>query len=424
MGIFVHGSSPAGFVVIIELITIGNELLSGRRVDTNTLWIGQQIKQAGHSLKYRQTVNDTLEDIRDAFLLASRRSDLVISTGGLGPTQDDITFEALALAASVQLHYHPAVEEEIKQKILKRNIAYVSSNRRQACLPQGSCVIANHKGTAPGCRMKLGSAEVFVFPGVPLEMQSMFERSVLSAIDTGKKRYRFDFSFFGLPEAAIEEKILHDLAKHNINIAYSVTASFPLITFEFFMDSEDENQPSEIENQLQSIFFLQYSQYLWRFSQKNIEQHVILTLKEKGWKLQTAESISGGMLSAKLIDVAGCSQVLQQGLVTYSNESKMNLLGVLPQTLRDYGAVSSQCGVEMAQGLLHKYGADVAVATTGIAGPEGGTPEKPVGLVFIAWVGPGFSEVKEFRLSQDRAKNRILTTHHALNGLYNLIKGL
>ena len=407
----------------IEVITIGNELLDGRRVDTNTTWIGHELYKRGYCISYRQTVCDVHQDIQDAFVLAVQRSDLVISTGGLGPTVDDITFESLAQAFDQPLEFKEDVFAKIQKKYEARGIEMPMSNRRQALVPECAEIIENEKGTAPGLKLVVDQTPIFVFPGVPIEMQAMFEAQVVPILEKKSKDslYSFTFSFFGLAESVMEEKVLaslEDLGLAN-NVAYSVTASFPLVHFQFRVQKSDAE---DIEKQLKENFFSQYSQYLWKFDEKSIEQHVILAFKERGWSLHVAESTSGGMVSSSLVDVPGCSEVFHQGLVTYSNESKRNLLGVSKSTLQDHGAVSRACALEMARGLRKRYGADVGVSTTGIAGPTGGSAEKPVGRTYIAWTGPGFEDVSEFTFQGDRAHNRILTTHHALIGLYKRIQ--
>lgn len=409
----------------IEVITIGHELLNGRRADTNTVFLGNFFANFGLMIRFRQSVQDVRNDIEDAITKASHRSDLVIITGGLGPTQDDITFEALAHVIQKPLEFHQDVLHAIEKRYQARGFAMPLSNRRQAMIPEGVTILANKVGTAPGCQLTLNQAEIFVMPGVPSEMKGMCSIYLMPWLQKRLKHTEtkpsIEYALFGLPEAMFEEMVLTDLQTFpwGKDVEYSVTASFPLVTFTFRIAQASFLL---VQKSLEELFFSKYSQYLWRFCEKSIEEHINLKLKEKKWILSVAESCTGGMLASKLVDVPGASEVFAQGLITYSNESKISLLGVSSETISQFGAVSSQCALEMAQGLRKQYGADVAIATTGIAGPTGATENKPIGRTYVAWVGHGFEDVAEYTFTKDRTSNRILTTYHALTGLYQRIK--
>lgn len=395
----------------IELISIGDEIVDGRQLDTNASWIGNQCLFSGHTLAHRQVVGDDKEAIASAFGLGLERSDVVISTGGLGPTSDDVTFEALAHALDVELEYHPDIEVRIRKRFEQRHSAYPTTNRKQAMLPKGAKPLDNERGTAPGLSVSQNQKQIFVFPGVPSEMKPMFDHHVRSLLSQASV-HTWRLSFFGRAEAVMEEAIMKDLDDIEVldQLRVSVTAKFPLVHFQF----QTSLSNAHLEKDIFDVLFSKYSTHLWTFDKKSIEERIILTLKKKNWTLQTAESTSGGMVAAKLVDVPGCSKIFVQGLVTYANDAKVKLLGVSETTLETKGAVSKECALEMARGLRNLHGADVGISTTGIAGPDGGTPDKPVGTTFVGVSGPDFEDVKAFVFDRDRKANRTLTTYHAL----------
>jgi nicotinamide-nucleotide amidase len=408
----------------IEVLTIGNELLDGRRVDSNMVWLGQALSNIGLEVSHRQTMLDDRDAIADAFALAMRRADVVLSTGGLGPTQDDVTFEALAQALSCPLTFHESIMAEIQAKYAKRGLPCPESNRRQALLPSLGQAIANGLGTAPGCFVSHEDAQIFCFPGVPVEMQAMMENFVLpklqAQLGTSKEVHTWSYAFFGQAEALVEETmqkhiLSQDWAK---DVEVSYTASFPLVTVVFRVRDLDVQTRQALQAKVDDQVITQASPYLWKMNQKSIEHRVLDALQSKNQTLQVAESLTGGMVATKLVDVPGASKVFTQGLVTYHNQSKQRLLDVSEETLATHGAVSRQCALEMARGLHIKHGADWGVSTTGIAGPTGATPNKPIGLTYIAWVGHNYEDACEYHLGDDRMKNRVRASFLALQGLH------
>lgn len=456
--------------MIVELLTLGNELLDGRRIDTNTAWIGRFLSGLGLEIRFRQTTQDRKDDIVAAFRLALSRSDLIISTGGLGPTQDDITFESLAEALGQPLEFHADIFAGIEKKYEKRGLPCPPSNRRQAMLPKTSTPIPV-VGTAPGCFIEVGERMIFCFPGVPVEMQTMMQTFFVEKLRT-KKQFRpifqLGYSISGIAEALIEERIqnvgLDKIEGADFHVAYTASQSEVDVTFS--VSPHDLKQKEKILQDLHERFFRTFSENLIGWDGKPIEEHIVQKFLEKNWMLGIAESITGGLITSKIVNVPGCSLMLDRGLVTYSYRSKEELLGVKKETLMQHGAVSAECVLEMVRGMKKNSSVDMAVAISGIAGPGGATDKKPLGLTYIGWMGPplklgssggyvkstdfskkvgptsqsadinknqqlieeyvfndelGFGKVQGFVFTGDRRRNRVLAANQALMGLNSLI---
>jgi nicotinamide-nucleotide amidase len=394
--------------MIVELLTFGNELLDGRRIDTNTAWIGKFLMGLGLEVRFRQTTQDRKGDIVDAFRIAMDRSDLIITTGGLGPTQDDITFESLSEAVMRPLEFHFDIWLQIQKKFEKRGLTCPESNKRQAHLPEGATPI-KAVGTAPGCFLDVNGKWIFCFPGVPHEMQTMvegfFSEKLKSKLQI-KSIYQLGYSISGIAEALVEERIqqaglqLHPDA--TLHVAY--TASQSTVDVTFTITPNPAKKIEQIKNDIDSKFLELFQGSLIRWNDQPIEEHIVKMLEEKNWKLGIAESITGGLITSTLVNVPGCSNILERGVVTYSYPSKTDLLEVTESTLATKGAVSVECVLEMAQGLKKKSGVNVAVSICGIAGPGGATDSKPLGLTYICWLGPKF-EMKNSK-SVDSIKTR------------------
>ncbi len=452
--------------MIVELLTLGNELLDGRRIDSNTAWIGRFLTGLGLDVRYRQTTQDRKEDIVAAFRLALTRADLIISTGGLGPTQDDITFESLAVAINQPLEYHADIFQEIEKKYEKRGLPCPPSNKRQAMLPKTAYPIPA-VGTAPGCYVEVGSRKVFAFPGVPVEMQHMFQtffKDKLKEQQNIRPIFQLGYSISGIAEALVEDRILKlgldKYAGAEVNVAYTASQSEVDVTYSILPNNDSDRE--KIQKDLHQQFLNAFSQNLIKWEDQTIEEHIVKALLQKKWKLGIAESITGGMIASKIVNVPGCSEVLDRGFVTYSYQSKKDLLNVRQETLDQHGAVSAECVLEMVQGMKRNTKVDIAVSISGIAGPGGATDKKPLGLTYIGWMGPpvksgvlenyvkstkiigptpqsadinknqqlieerifndehGFARVQGFVFTGDRTRNRVMAANQALMGLYRL----
>lgn len=413
--------------MIVELITFGDELLDGRRVDTNTAWLGRRFTALGFPPRYRQTTTDRMDDIVAAFTLALARADVVLTTGGLGPTADDLTFEGLARALGRELAFVPGVFEKIQGMFAARGLACPASNRRQAMLPRGAVELPNAWGTAPGLRVDEGGKAVFCLPGVPMEMKNIFDASIApwlaSRAGPGRRAEKI-YTFVGLGESLLEESVdrcrLGELAGGEVRIAY--TASFPSVDVTLSALSPSDEGNAELLAESDRRLRAELGRYLATEGGKALEEKVVEDFTAGGRTLALAESFTGGLVAAKLIDVAGSSAVFERGWITYSDRSKIEQLGVGTETLARFGAVSRECAIEMAIGAQRASGADFALATTGIAGPGGATATKPVGLAYIACVGPDLENktgtyVEEFRFRWDRNRNRLIAVHECLRML-------
>lgn len=399
--------------ITVELLTLGHELLDGRRVDTNAAWIGRFLSGLGLQVRFRQTTLDQKEDIVSAFQTAIRRSDLIISTGGLGPTQDDITFESLAEVLGQELHFHPDIEKKIIERYAARNLPYPPSNRRQAMLPKNAIPIPNPLGSAPGCFVELGSKMIFCFPGVPVEMENLFKTFFLETLRSKlsfPEMFQTGYSLSGMGESRVEQTIqehgLDRVEGADMHLAY--TASLSEVEITYSLIPHDPKQKDELMKQTDEKFKSVFGNYLIRWDGKTLEQHIVETFQKNKWKLSLAESMTGGMVTSKLVDVPGCSLMLHEGLVTYSYESKIARLGVKSDTLAKYGAVSVECIREMARGIREKTGSTFSLATSGVAGPDGGSDQKPVGLTYFCWVGP---KIEMENGSKGTKKTYVKSTH-------------
>ena len=416
--------------MIVEILIIGDELLDGRRVDTNSAWLGRQLSALGVSPRYRTTVTDRLKDISKAFRVASERADLVISTGGLGPTQDDLTFEGLAMAFDRKLVYHEEIYKLIESKFESKGLECPPSNKRQANLPDGGQPLKNDLGTAPGCHLEINGKHIFSMPGVPVEMHAIFQEfirpKVTSHQSEGTKNVERIFSFVGLPESYVEEKIessgIRKFNDGNIRIAY--TASFPKIdvTCNLFSTGDLQQEVQKLDQTVEKHL----GEYLVSTDGKLLEEVVVEKMFEQSATLAIAESLTGGLLSAKIVDIPGSSRVFESGWVAYANDMKVKL-GVSSDTLEKSGAVSTEVALEMAHMAKKEAKTQIGLSTTGIAGPDGGSETKPVGLTYVALVADKpdsevFEEVKEFQFRWDRNRNRIICVYEALKMLLRYLE--
>lgn len=399
-----------------EILAIGTELLLGQIANTNAQFLSRELANIGINVFYHSVVGDNENRLENAVNLALQRSDIIITTGGLGPTQDDLTKETIAKALGLPLELHPESLNRIEQYFAHRRKEMAPNNQKQAYLPKGCTAIENNNGTAPGCIIEKNGKIVMMLPGPPSEMIPMVQDSVIPYLQTKSQHiiYSKELKIVGIGESQLECDIKDLIDKQtNPTIApYAKTGEVLLrVTAKASSVEEAESLLApmvlELHNRLKEKIYTEDA--------KTLEEVVIELLKTKNQTLSTAESCTGGMIASTLVNVSGASSVFEQGVVTYSNKAKMSLLGVQQQTLNQFGAVSEETAVEMAKGLLSVSGSDIAIATTGIAGPEGGTPEKPVGLVYIALASKNSVEVEKLYLSGNRQKIRHMTMIKALD---------
>ena len=398
----------------VEVINTGTELLLGSVVNTNAAWLGNRLFEAGFRVE-RQTVVPDGYAINEAMRESARRADIVIVSGGLGPTSDDVTREALCDVCGVDMHRNERVAEGLKEYFRHRGISIAECNFKQAMVPDGASVLENANGTAPGLVMPAGDVlPMFILlPGPPGELRPMVEHSVLPLLEAmvheDIPRLRV-FRLVGIGESDLQELVdgsLHQV--EGLEVAYCARIGEVDVRL---VGSELALKQGEVR--LRTLA----GAYVLRPVGASLEEAVVRHLEKQGLKVATAESCTGGLIAKRITDVPGSSGVFEFGWVTYANRAKTEMLGVAEDVLERYGAVSEPVVKAMAEGALLRSGADVAVAVSGVAGPGGGTPEKPVGTVWLAWAFQGGETVTEMMLyPRDRDSFRRMVSQKALTGL-------
>lgn len=359
----------------VEILSTGTELLRGKNVDTNAAWLAQQLADAGLEVVHHQTVDDHFGRLVDALKLAASRSDLLLMTGGLGPTEDDYTRTAVEEAFHRPLAYRPDLWKKIEARFKKTGTRMAAINRRQAFLPEGATVLPNPHGTAPGFLLRDGPVTFVALPGPPREMQPMFRDHVLPRIRTRADFAVWSGNSFGIPEGTVDE-IVNKIVGTRASYGLTVRLGRVNITIR----AEGPRRKKVLADLSRRVCAALGDCYM------DAEVHEVVARKLIASKttLAVAESCTGGLISHRLTEVPGISEVLRESVVTYSNESKVKRLGVDPGLIERHGAVSEEVARAMALGVARTSGAKVGVAVTGIAGPGGGSARKPTGLCYMA----------------------------------------
>ncbi len=399
----------------IAIITTGDEVMSGNVVDTDAAYLSDKCWMKGHEVVWRFSVCDRLEDIADACKLAAGKADVVFVTGGLGATADDITLEAAAQAFDKKMVYHDDIWREICAFFKKIDRECTQNNKRQAYLPEGGKALKNTVGTAPGVQVKLGGAIFFFLPGVPKELYQIYGDSIDVWLEKNSTKgiYRERFlKCFGIPEASLDERLKGvDLA--GCRLSFRVT--FPEIKLKLVVRAASKAKADAAILKAEKNIRTRVDEFIFGSGEETIESVVGKLLAKKKLKLATAESCTGGLIASKLTDVSGASGYFERGFVTYSNESKIAELGVSEAVIKKHGAVSRECAVAMAEGARKVSGADAALSVTGIAGPTGGTKEKPVGTVHMAVATKNGTAHAVYCHPRDRASFKILVAFEVLD---------
>ena len=403
--------------MVCELISVGTELLLGNIVNTNTQFLAEKCALLGLSMYHQVTVGDNRERLTQVIRTALDRSDIVILTGGLGPTEDDLTKEVCAEVMGFSLaedpHTRQMIESYFKNNIYKE---IPDNNWKQAIVPQGAIVLDNHNGTAPGLILEKANKTAILLPGPPNELIPLFNEQVYPYLEKLRPEVIRSqmVKVCGIGESQVEDKLL-DLIDSQTNptiATYAKTGEVHLrITASAATTEEADSMIKPVVKEIKKR--LGDAVYSTK-ENESLEMAVVRLLKKNGLTVTTAESCTGGMLAARLVNVPGVSDVYREGYITYSNKAKRRLLDVNKSTLKKYGAVSEQTAREMAIGGVFANGADVCVATTGIAGPDGGTEEKPVGLVYICYLKDKVT-VERFQFKGNREKIREQTVVKALD---------
>lgn len=370
-----------------EIISVGTELLLGQIANTDAQYISQELSKLGIGVYYHTVVGDNWDRTVDAISLATSRCDVVILTGGLGPTADDLTKEALCSYLGLECVMHQRSYDRLCERMKKHNVTTMTQNNyKQAMFPESATVLDNDHGTAPGMYYEREDAHVFAaLPGPPSELKPMFSNYVMPLLlkKSGKVLVSRVLRMYGIGESSMETRV-KDILDAQTNPTVAPLLGNGDVTLRITAMADDEDEAKLLIEPMEASLTERLGEYIYGYDDDTPQSVLVELLKQKGLTVATAESCTGGLIASRITDVAGSSEVFNEGFVTYANEAKVKHLGVKEQTLIDYGAVSEQTAREMVLGLIERTNCDVAVAVTGIAGPGGGTPEKPVGLVWIA----------------------------------------
>ncbi len=407
-----------------EIITIGDEILIGQIVDTNSAWMGQQLNLLGIEIYQITSVHDDRQHILDALANAEKNADLVLITGGLGPTKDDITKTTLCEYFDTELVFHPEVLEHVRSLLSGRNVAINKLNRDQALLPAGCTVLHNSAGTASGMWFERNNTIFVSMPGVPFEMEAIMTEEVfprLTKLGLAQSIVHKTVLTIGLPESMLAERIesWENALPEFIKLAYLPSPMMVKLRLSGY-GTDEAIIRKEIEKQVQKLLTI-IPEHVFGFDNDNMGIAIGRILVESSQMLATAESCTGGSIAQLITSNAGSSAYFKGGVVAYSNEIKHKLLGVPMEAIESFGAVSQQVAEAMALGAMKALETDFAVATTGIAGPDGGSEEKPVGTVWVAVAGSSGVVSKKYVFKHNRERNIIRTTHTALNMLRTFI---
>lgn len=403
--------------MVVELVCVGTELLLGSIVNTNAAYLAEQFAGLGLSCFYQSVVGDNAERLRTTLTTALSRSDIVILSGGLGPTADDLTKETAAAVMEMQLKQDEHTLSRIEAFFKTRNLEMTENNKKQALVPDGAIVLDNDNGTAPGLILEKDGKRMILLPGPPNELVPMFETGVRPYLETLQPGviYSKTVKICGMGESKVESMI-RDLIDGQNNPTIATYAKTGEVHLRVTARAEDEKQAKQLIKPMVKELKNRFGTAVYTTEENvTLEKAVVDLLLANELTVSTIESCTGGMLSARLINIPGVSEVFKYGFITYSNKAKRKMVGVKKSSLHKYGAVSEQVAREMATGAASVTKSDVMVSITGIAGPDGGTAEKPVGLVYIGCYVKGRTTVKKYNFMGNRAKIREASVSAALS---------
>ena len=411
----------------IGILTIGNELMNGRVTDANASFIAREVNQQGWSVEAIMSVGDDFALIKNRLDYLMPKTDAVICSGGLGPTSDDITTAAIAQAFGLPLYTDENVLNYIKDIFTKFNFRWVENNAKQALFPQGAQVIPNARGTAPGFALPVEGKLIFVIPGVPAEAKLMVVNGVIPALRQHfpqDKQYivKQTIKTFGLSEAAVDERV-KDIDFDSLGVNIGFYPVFPENHIVLIAQSKNHNEAKINLQKAQDEVSSHVQDYIFAYGEETLEDVIAGILTEKKLTIAVAESCTGGLITNRLTDVSGSSEYLERGLVTYSNAAKISMLGVPAEIIEKHGAVSEETARLMAEGVRKIAGTDLGLSSTGIAGPTGGTKEKPVGTVYIALSDSRQTICRHYSYRWDRKRNKEVFSEAALFLLKNYLQG-
>ena len=400
-----------------EIIAIGSELLTPNRTDTNSLWLTERLNSVGIDVKLKTIVGDDETRLEETIRDAVKRSNIIVATGGLGPTEDDITRKVFSRVLGRPLILNDAVLTGLKKFFASRGYKMTPNNERQALVPQGAEVLANPNGTAPGLLIREDGKYLFILPGPPREMKPMFDTYAMPLLSEASQGIRIRKRLLkttGLGESALDDMIAPIYTLYQ-NPTTTILFTLGEIEIHLTATAESDEKADALLDELSSKIEEKLDKYVFSTNGESLEEIVALWLNVKHYTIATAESCTGGLLAKRLTDVPGSSNYFHSGVVSYSNDAKADLVGVAPQLIEKHGAVSAEVAEAMAVGIKHRAGTTIGIGITGIAGPGGGSEEKPVGLVYIALADDVHVEHRRALFPGDRERIRYYSSQAALD---------
>ena len=411
--------------MIVEIVTTGSELLLGQIINTNVAYMSARLNDLGFDVVYQTTVGDNYARMKAVLEHALSRADIVITSGGLGPTQGDITKEVSAEIFGRKMKLHEESKRRMDERFAQRNIVWTDNNLRQVTLPEGAEVFLNYNGIASGVVLENNGKYLINLPGPPSEMKDMFERSLKPFLE---RKFGFKhvivskvLNTCGIGESLLETKI-KDLILSQSNPTLALLIRPTGVIIRITAKAETKEIAEIMIAKLEAKICARVGEYIYAVDNEDLVAVVAKTLKDKNLTIACAESCTGGLLASRLTSISGSSSYIKGSIVTYSNEAKMKFLDVDENTLKEKGAVSKEVAMQMAEGVKKAIGSDIGIGITGIAGPTGGTDKKPVGLVYIAIAGKCGTIVKENIFSGDRENVRYRSTQQALEMVRQYLK--
>lgn len=399
-----------------EIISVGTEILLGNITNTDARDVSVALSELGINVFWHTVVGDNAARLSEAVAVARGRADVIITTGGLGPTYDDMTKQTLSECFGLPLIFHPEQAEKIRGHFSAMGREMTDNNLAQAYLPEGCTVLENHCGTAPGCAFFAHGKHVVMMPGPPAELRMMLRTGALPYLSSlsDKVLVSHDIKLFGLSESAIDE-IMGDIMKNSVNPSLAPYCATGEVRLRVTARSGDAAEAEAMTRPIIAETEKRLGQYIYGIDVDSLEQAAFLGLKKASLSLSCAESCTGGLIAERITAIPGASSVFLGGVAAYSNAVKTGLLGVKPETLERFGAVSRETAVEMAEGVRALTGSDVAVSTTGLCGPDSDGSETPVGTVYVALADASGTQCRRLFIPGDRGRCRTLAAHNAFD---------
>lgn len=406
-----------------EILSIGTELLLGDIMNTNAAFISRELAALGIGCYYQSVVGDNAGRLEESIKLAFSRADMVITTGGLGPTFDDITKETVAAYFGLEMELHQPSYDHIKSFFERVGRAFTKNNEKQAYMPKGATIFENNRGTAPGLAVEGKGKIAIMMPGPPFEMNSMFTEKVRPFLQARADKIFLsrNIHLFGIGESAAETLLNEAIPNPPQNPTIAPYAKFGEVSLRVTANAQNEQEAQSLLDPVVKEIEALFPKYVYGIDVKNMQSALAQKLLEKNLTIAIAESCTGGLIASRLTEIPGISKSFLCGVTCYSNESKQILLSIDKEIITTHGVVSREVALEMARAVQKISGADIGLAVTGIAGPDGGTPEKPVGLVFIACAGPWGEKVLEANLRRGLSNDRDVIRNMAALSAMNMV---